>query len=58
MYRRKGLDFASSKEDLKYREFYKENFEKIKAISDEVENDFFQLIEDMENEFRAMLGVE
>lgn len=57
-YRNTGIDFAYSKEDLKEREFYKESFEKIKKISNEVETSFGELIEDIGDEFRRILGVE
>lgn len=61
LYRNKSLDFTYSKEDLKLngsKEFYKESIEKIRAISTEVENDFSQLIDDIGDEFRKILGVD
>jgi anion-transporting ArsA/GET3 family ATPase len=58
----KGMDFSYSKKDMKDRdlpkEFLKENFAKIKEISDSVESDFIIVINDIENEFRSILGVE
>lgn len=61
-YHETGFEFSSSKNDLKERiipkENIKETFDKIKNISDSVETELTSLLEDLENEFRIILGVE
>ena len=58
----KGWDFAFMNQQFQEgslsKEVFQEYFEKSKKISETVEKDFTKLIEEIEDEFRKMLGVE
>ncbi len=60
-YWNKGWDFASMHGQFKAggltKEIVKSYLEKSRKITETIETDFVKLIEDLENEFRQMLGV-
>lgn len=61
-YWNKGWDFASMNTEFKAggltREMVKNYLDKSRKITETIENDFVKLIEDVETEFRKMLGVD